>query len=45
MTDKAAALELIRQAIEEDQKQSYAQAYRLYKSAIATMIHALKCRC
>jgi hypothetical protein len=44
MTDKTAALDLIRQAIEEDQKKSYAQAYRLYKSAIDTMIRALKCR-
>ena len=44
MTDTEVALDLIRQAIEEDQKHSYAQAYSLYKSAIATMIRAYKCR-
>lgn len=47
MTDTASlestALDLIRQAIAEDQKQNFPQAYQLYKSAIAVMIRAMKC--
>ena len=43
MTDIDAVLDLIRQAIVEDNSQNYAQAYTLYKSAIALMIPILKC--
>ena len=46
MTDKVslqdAALDLIRQAVAEDQKRNYPQAYQLYKSAIDLIIRALK---
>ena len=37
------ALDLARQAIAEDQKQNYSQAYQLYKSAIAVMLRVIKC--
>lgn len=41
---QSAALDLVRQAIAEDNKQNYQEAYQLYKSAIATMLRALKCK-
>lgn len=37
------ALDLVRQAIIEDNKQNYREAYQLYKSAIATVLRGLKC--
>lgn len=37
------ALDLIRQAIDEDTKQNYPEAYELYKSAIANVLRGLKC--
>ena len=40
---ESTALDLARQAIAEDQKQNYSQAYQLYKSAIAVMLRVLKC--
>lgn len=47
MTDKAAyqeaVFDLVRQAMAEDQKRNYPQAYQLYKSAIGLVIKALKC--
>jgi hypothetical protein len=37
------AIRLSKEAIEEDQKENFEAAYRLYKSAVTHFIHLVKC--
>jgi hypothetical protein len=42
LRDKAIAL--ARQAADEDRKQNFEEAFRLYKSAIQHFLHIVKCK-
>ena len=38
------AIEIVKQAAEEDKNQNYQEALRLYESAVEHFLHAIKCR-
>ena len=37
------AIEIVKQAAEEDKNQNYQEALRLYESAVEHFLHAIKC--
>ena len=43
LTDNQKAIDIVKRAIEEDEKQDYQEAYRLYQQSLEYFMMALKC--